>query len=160
MTYTKPFLRVWAKLPKGMKKGKFQAQKTWTKIYAELPDEDVLIKAVQNQQAERALLKRQNKFCPEWKYFSTWLNAGCWDDECELALRVVKAVRNTPGNGVDNMKRAYNILSNIDDPGSDVKFREFCKGVNMSAEDIDCVIFKHTGQYSREKAVIMSRGIG
>ena len=153
MICTKPFERVYSHYP--LKKGKFQAQKTWTKLNdsGDLPDGQVLIKAIKDQKTERAFLKRQNRFCPSWKHFSTWLNARCWSDECELPLGVTKAAHNTPGNGVDNMVRALNILNNL---GRD-RFDEFCRAVEMPVQDIEAVRFKHSGEYSIES---LTRGIG
>ena len=151
MTYTKPFEKVYLHYP--LKKGKFQAQKTWSRMFAELPGEDVLITAIKDQKAERALLKRQNRFVPPWKHFSTWLNAGCWTDECELPLRVTKAVHNTPGNGVDLMVRGLNILTNI----GEVEFQSFCKQTKMPPGDIEAVEFKFSGKYDITR---LAGGIG
>jgi hypothetical protein len=147
MTYTAPFERVYSHYP--LKKGKFQAQKTWTKMYAELPNEDVLIKAIKDQKTERAFLERSNRFAPPWKHFSTWLNSGCWTDECELPLRAVKAIQNTPGNGVDTMMRAYNILCNIGEP----EFKDYCKQTKMPPGDVEAVIFKSRGKYDVSRLV-------
>ena len=151
MTYTKPFERVYSMYP--LKKGKFQAQKTWSKMFADLPSEDVLIKAIKDQKTERAFLKRSNRFCPPWKHFSTWLNSGCWTDECELPLRAVKAVHNTPGNGVDKMVRALNILTNL----GETEFKDYCKQAKMPQGDIEAVKFKFSGKYDITR---LSRQIG
>ena len=141
MTYSTDFEMCWKCYP--LKKGKFQAYKTWQKVKGDLPETSVITKAIQDQKTERAFLKRQNRFSPHWKHFSSWLNAGCWTDECELPLRVAKAVHNTPGNGVDAMVRALNILENI----SEAKFQEFCKSTNMPVGDIEAVLLKQSGKY-------------
>lgn len=151
MTYTKPFESVYQHYP--LKKGKFQAQKTWTKIYSDLPEESVLIKAIQDQKTERSFLKRNNRFCPPWKHFSTWLGAQCWLDECELPLRAVKAIQNSPGNGVDAMMRAYGILKNF----GEKEFYDYCDQIRMSVEDIAAVRYKYSGSYDVNK---LARGIG
>jgi hypothetical protein len=70
-----------------------------------------------------------------------------------MPLRVTKAIQNTPGNGVDAMTRAYNILCNI----SEEKFKEFCKSTKMPPGDIEAVKFKYSGQYDITR---LSRGIG
>ena len=57
--YTKPFENVYSHYP--LKKGKYQAQKTWTRIYADLPGEETLIKAIKDQIKERKFLKRNKR---------------------------------------------------------------------------------------------------
>ena len=151
MTYTQPFENVYSHYP--LKKGKFQAQKTWNKLNDEgaLPDESTLIKAIHTQKKERTFLKGQNRFVPEWKHFSTWLNAGCVDDSCELQVaRTPPAKRN--GNGVDNMVRAYNLLKNVPD-----KFDEFCDSVGMSPGDKEAVLNKHNMSFNIKQ---LAAGIG
>ena len=151
MTYTTDFTECWKCYP--LKKGKFQAYKTWQKIKADLPEISIVIKAIKDQKTERAFLKRQNRFCPPWKHFSTWLNSGCWTDECEMPLRVAKAVNNSPGNGVDLMVRGLNILTNL---GQD-KFEDFCKQTKMPEGDIQAVEFKFSGKYDITR---LAKGIG
>ena len=155
MTYTKPFETVYSHYP--LKKGKFQAQKTWKKLNdaGELPDVEVMIKAIADQKSERSYLKRQNRFIPPWKHFSTWLNAGCWTDEFECDLQFSRSQAEVPktSNGLDSMVRALNILSTL---GED-KFREFCKGVRMPPGDIEAVEFKFHGKFNIGS---LTRGIG
>ena len=154
MTYTKPFERVWQELPKKMKKGKFQAQKTWTKLNdsGDLPETEDILTALRNQKKERVFLKGQNRFVPEWKHFSTWLNAGCVDDAVELAVVRTEPKRNN-GNGIEDMKRALNILTNI----SEAKFNEFCKGVQMCSNDKEAVMNKFNMTFDVQR---LAKGIG
>ena len=153
MTYTQPFERVYSHYP--LKKGKFQAQKTWTKLNDEgsLPDEDTLIKSIQTQKKERTFLKSQNRFIPEWKHFSTWLNSGCYDDECELP--VVRAIADyRPGTiTINTLDRALNVLR---DHGQG-KFDEFCRHLKFSKGDIESVLNKHSGNYDIRR---LAGGIG
>ena len=139
MVYTQRFEFVWGQLPRGMKKGKFQAQKTFQKLSdkGELPDNDVILKAIADQQKERRYLRSQNKFVPEWKHFSTWLNAGCWNDECFYQDEAPKPKPQV--SNINNLHRAFNILCNV---GED-KFKEFCEGVRMSSEDRERVWNKY-----------------
>jgi hypothetical protein len=154
MTYTKPFEQVWQELPKKMKKGKFQAQKTWQKLNdkGELPETADILSAIRKQKKERAFLRSQNRFVPEWKHFSTWLNAGCVDDEVELAVERTEPKRNN-GNGIDNMKRALNILTNI----SEEKYHEFCKATNMCDNDKEAVWNKFSMAFDVQG---LAKGIG
>lgn len=147
MRYTKPFESVWKELPKQMKKGKFQAQKTWTTLNdaGRLPDPDKIINAIQQQKKERVFLRKQNRFVPEWKHFSTWLNAGCVDDACEL--QVVRTQPRQGDNGIGNMERALNILTNL----GEEKFHEFCRGVNMPDNDKEAVWNKYNMAFDVNK---------
>ena len=74
----------WENYP--IKVGKKKARQTWDKLKKknELPAIDKIIKAIKNQKAEKEYLQSQNKFCPEWKHPTTWLNNGCWDDEVKI----------------------------------------------------------------------------
>ena len=136
MVYTNDFETVYSHYP--LKKGKFQAQKTWSKLKqdGQLPEPDVMIKAIADQKKERSYLRNQNKFCAPWKHFSTWLNAGCWTDECfyKDEPRPVARV-----SSVENLHRAYNILVNV----SEARFKEFCEGVRMDPEDRERVWNKY-----------------
>lgn len=114
----------------------------------------VLQKAIYNQKRERIFLKSQNRFVPEWKHASTWLNKGCWDDDCELGLQVERTQPNrSGGNGIGNMARAYNILRNL----GEEKFHAFCKGVNMPPGDKEAVLNKHRMAFNVND---LTRGIG
>ena len=134
MKYTEPFLKVYDHYP--LKKGKYQAQKTWTKIYHELPSEDELIAAIEAQKKERKWLRSQNRFVPPWKHFSTWLNAGCWEDVC---LTPEKPKARVHSYTINTLHRAYNVLINF---GHD-KFEEFCVGVGMCDGDKEAVLNKY-----------------
>jgi hypothetical protein len=153
MNYTKPFENIWAKLPKGMKKGKFQAMKTWRKLNdsGNLPSEEELIKSINDQIKERKLLREQNKFCPSWPYFSSWLNAGRFDDECEKGYE--PAPRVFANSSVDNMVFALGVLY---DEG-EAEFKAFCERVSMPPGDIEAVRFKYNGKYDVGR---LARGIG
>ena len=71
----------WLKYPQ--KKGKTRALKTWNKLSKtkNLPDLNILLTAIENQIAEKIYLQEAEEFCASWKYPSTWLNDGCWNDE-------------------------------------------------------------------------------
>ncbi len=153
MMYTKPFENVYSHYP--LKKGKYQAQKTWTKIFADLPNEDVLIQAIKNQIKEQKFLREQKRFCPPWKHFSTWLNAACFEDECEKPTNQ-SYVAPKQHNGVDVMVIALGILY---DEGES-EFKSFCQRNDMSPGDVEAVIFKYNGTYSLEKAEKLAKGIG
>jgi len=65
------------------KKAKEQAVKTWKKLAKSgaLPPIEQILSAIDAQVAERNRLTSCGEFVAEWKYPSTWLNSGCWDDE-------------------------------------------------------------------------------
>jgi hypothetical protein len=69
----------WTAFPK--KVGKKAAEKAW-KNAKDKPDIEVILKAIGNQVAEKARLAASKEFCPPWKHPATWLNQGCWSDEC------------------------------------------------------------------------------
>ena len=155
MTYTQPFENVYSHYP--LKKGKFQAQKTWNKLSDDgsLPNEDTLIKAIHLQVKERVFLKSQNRFCPPWKHFSTWLNCGCFDDECELQVQRVQP-KKVNGNSIETIMRALNILTNI----SEAKFDEYCRAVNMNSNDKEAVLNKYNMAFRDDAVQHFTRGIG
>ena len=145
MHYTEDFLSVYEHYP--LKKGKFQAQKTWNKLSdkGDLPEIKNMIKAIANQKKERSFLKNQNRFVPQWKHFSTWLNAGCWDDECEFQASRTPTVRKS--NGIQDMQRAFNILCNV----GEKKFHEFCRSVGMPDNDKEAVWNKYNLRFDAKK---------
>ena len=155
MTYTTDFEKFWQGLPKPMKKGKGYAFECFGRLMKkkDCPTVAELSKAVRDQKKERAFLKRQNRFVPEWKNASTWINQGCWEDDCEMPIRVTKAAHNSPGNGVDLMVRGLNILTNL----GESKFQDYCKQAKMPQCDIEAVRFKFSGKYNVES---LARGIG
>ena len=127
-----------------IKRGKGAARKKYESLKKKkiLPSDEVLIKAIHEQKKEKSYLRSQNKFVPEWKYTSTWLNQECWDDECFLPKTPTPITRG-PVNSLGNMTRAFNILCNL---GSD-KFESFCQQVRMSADDRERVLNKYSGRY-------------
>jgi len=139
MVYTNDFETVYSHYP--LKKGKFQAQKTWSKLKqdGQLPEADVMIKSIHDQIKERRFLKSQNRFCPVWKHFSTWLNAGCWTDECVFTDITPKAQPKPQVSNINNLYRAYNVLVAC----GHEKFEEFCRGVNLTANDREAVENKY-----------------
>ncbi len=141
--YTPDFVSFWKSYPR--KKSKAACFKHWERLKrnGELPEMKVLLEAIFKQKKERIYLKSQNRFVPEWKHASTWINQGCWDDDCELGLQVARTPKNNNGNGLANMQRALNILTNV----SEAKFHEFCKGVNMPAGDKEAVLNKFNCAY-------------
>lgn len=78
--YTSEFLSFWNVWPN--KVGKDAAFKSWSKRNGNRPETEVIISAVENQ-----ILWRENApdgyFRPQWKNPSTWINQGCWNDECD-----------------------------------------------------------------------------
>lgn len=151
MVYTNDFETVYSHYP--LKKGKFQAQKTWSKLSqnGQLPETNVMIKAIADQKKERSYLRRNNKFCPPWKHFSTWLNAGCWTDQCFVEDE--KPKHRPQVASINNIHRAYNILCNV----GEKQFREFCEGVRMDAEDRERVWNKYKFSFDVKG---LARGIG
>ena len=144
MTYTKPFENCYSHYP--MKKGKYQAQKTWNKLNdaGQLPDSDTIIKAIEDQKKERKFLKSQNRFVPPWKHFSTWLNAACFSDECEMPVRAERAIQSDPGNGFEAMVHALDILKT----DGEEQFRNYCRKTKMPPGDVEAVEFKFHGKYN------------
>jgi phage replication O-like protein O len=71
----------WPIYPK--KKDKAAALKKWESLAKSgvLPPTENVIASVKAEIEEKKTLRFENKFCPEWKNPSTWLNKGCWDDD-------------------------------------------------------------------------------
>jgi hypothetical protein len=86
--YSVKFLQFYSFYP--IKKSKEQAWKSWQKLENEkrLPEVGILLKAIEDQKQEREHKLSNNKFCPEWKHPSTWLNGSCWADEAEKPYSV------------------------------------------------------------------------
>jgi len=74
----------WSAYP--IKKGKKKSLEIWLRLKKkkELPSIEIILKAIANQAAEKINLKNNDKFCPEWKNPTTWLNQGCWEDEINI----------------------------------------------------------------------------
>src|SRR5210317_1144916 len=100
----------WAHYP--LKKGKGAARKKFETLKKNkiLPDITTLIKAINDQHKEKTHLRNQNKFCPEWKHPSTWLNQECWGDVCIMPHQPRPIVKT---NSIGTLHRAYNILKNL-----------------------------------------------
>lgn len=77
--YNSDFLTFYNSYP--IKKSKDKAHESWQKRN---PNLEVCLAAIENQKKEKARLKAAGEFCPSWKHPSTWLNQGCWEDECVL----------------------------------------------------------------------------
>lgn len=78
-TYSQEFLEFWSAYPS--KIGKDAAWKAWSKRNGIRPHIETILSAIQNQKAWRE--KAGGAFRPMWKNPATWLNQGCWDDECD-----------------------------------------------------------------------------
>ena len=81
----KHFALFWDQYP--IKKGKMKTYEKWLLLIKNktLPSIETILKAIKDQTEEReTLLQIPNKFIPEWKYPTTWLNQGCWSDECYI----------------------------------------------------------------------------
>ena len=139
----------WSHYP--YKKGKIYAEKCFERAKKKgMPPVDTLIDAIHNQIKEKSYLKSQNKFCPEWKNPSTWLNQGCWQDECVLPDRAKPRQKTYT---IDTIHRAYNILKNL---GED-KFNSYCDQVGLSDQDREAILNKHKGLFDVSK---LTSGIG
>ena len=77
--YTKEFLDFYTAYPN--KKEKPAAFKAWQKLNTKRPLLETIIEAINKQIAWRK--NANGEFRPEWKNPATWLNKGCWDDECK-----------------------------------------------------------------------------
>jgi len=71
-----------------LKKSKKKAEESWLRLSKtkKLPPIETVLTAIENQIKEKELLVKNNRFCPEWKHPSTWLNQECWNDECKLSM--------------------------------------------------------------------------
>lgn len=163
MTYTKPFYltkkkrkltgkrletfnRFWDIFD--YKKGRAEAADSWLDIPT-LTDSIVadIYLGAKNESIRRRRLIESGR-TP--KMAQGWLTARRWEDESSQAIKVVAR---TPSNGVENMVRALNMLTNL----GEEKFVEFCKGVKMPPGDVEAVRFKFSGQYDVKR---LARGIG
>lgn len=77
--YTSSFLELWAIYPN--KANKFKAFKAWSKIKEPGKIIGVMAQAISQQTIDKARLKGNGDFCPEWPHLSTWLNGRRWEDE-------------------------------------------------------------------------------
>ncbi len=81
--YSKYFLEFWKAYP--LKKGKGAAYKAW--LNSDIQDnvgQAEIIVSINQQTTEKARLKADNKFCPEWPHPATWLNQRRWEDETTM----------------------------------------------------------------------------
>ncbi len=67
----------------GTKKG-FEIEFENYKKKSKLTDIDLLLPALEKEILHKNKLKESNKFCPEWKNLSTWINQKCWTQEFEI----------------------------------------------------------------------------
>jgi hypothetical protein len=77
--YTKEFLDFYSAYPN--KKEKPAAFKAWQKLNGQRPPLETILTAINKQIEWRK--NANGEFRPEWKNPATWLNKGCWDDECK-----------------------------------------------------------------------------
>ena len=134
------FDKFWSHYP--LKKGKGYAKKCFEKARKNgLPETDVLIGAIEDQKREKAHLRSQNRFTPEWKNPSTWINQECWKDECILPKPAIKRIK---VHSIETLHRAYNILSNL----GQEKFKSYCLQVGLSKDDQEAVWNKYQGKFN------------
>ena len=145
--YTDDFESFWQNYPS--KKAKGYCHEKWRKLKAkgDLPDIRTIIMALNNQKKERIMLRSKNRFVPEWKHPSTWLNQMCWDDGCEIEDQQPLIKRQI--NPVQTLHEAYRILTEL---GQD-KFREFCESSKLSDGDIEVVLNKFNMTFNVEPLV-------
>ena len=77
--YSVDFSEFWNEYPNKVEKKK--AYKKWQtlKKQNQLPTLNIILSSIKNQKNWRE--NSNGEFRPEWKHPTTWLNAGCWDDE-------------------------------------------------------------------------------
>jgi len=76
--YSPNFEIFWKSYPN--KSGKSAALKSWQKR-KDLPELEIILQAIKKQIEWRK--NSAGKFRPEWKNPATWINQGCWEDECD-----------------------------------------------------------------------------
>ena len=126
-----------------LKKGKGYARKCFAKVKV---SDEVILKAINDQIKEKQYLRSQNRFVPEWKNPSTWINQECWSDECFLPQKA--QTKRQFANSIDTLHRAYNILKNL----CAEKFESYCQQVRLTPTDRECVLNRHHGIYTEDKA--------
>jgi len=79
--YSANFLNFWSEYPN--KKAKQSAYKKWKTLQKQkkLPSLTIIISSIEKQKRWRE--NANGEFRPEWKHPTTWLNAGCWEDEVQ-----------------------------------------------------------------------------
>ena len=75
------------------KVGKDAALKSWQKR-KDLPELEIILAAIQKQIDWRN--NSHGRFRPEWKNPATWINQGCWDDECDPGYGSSAPTKNNP----------------------------------------------------------------
>lgn len=71
----------WSKYP--IKKGKEMARKSFVKLNPSQELLDSMILAIQDQANEKKKAFLNDKFCPDWRLPTTWLNQRGWEDEIQ-----------------------------------------------------------------------------
>jgi len=82
--YSVDFEKFWSEYPNKVEKKK--AYKKWQTLKNQLPSLDIILSAIKNQKLWRK--NTNGEFRPEWKHPTTWLNAGCWEDEVQTKPQV------------------------------------------------------------------------
>jgi len=85
--YSVDFLKFYSAYPR--KIAKTAAYKKWVSLNNKLPPLDNILLAIEKQKEWRR--NANGEFRPDWKHPATWLNQGCWEDECETKpkMRIV-----------------------------------------------------------------------
>ena len=80
--YSVDFEDFWSLYPN--KTAKQSAYKKWQTLKKQnkLPSLTIILNAIENQKTWRENANK-GEFRPEWKHPTTWLNAGCWEDEVQ-----------------------------------------------------------------------------
>ena len=111
------------------KVGKIAALKAWKKIKNPSRLLPTILNAIKAQKKEKAMLKASGKFCPEWKNPSTWLNAGCWDDEPETTS--------------EEQNRNALLMKGISLYGDKAAFAEFSQHHKFSKTELEITAWKY-----------------
>jgi hypothetical protein len=130
------------------KKGRAEAADSWLDI--PLLTDSIVADIFLGAKAEAIVRQRLLDTGKTPKMAQGWLSGRRWEDP---AVTVKRVVHPGPGNGVDLMVRALNILTNI----GKAEFESYCKQTNMPPGDVEAVIFKSRGKYDITK---LAQGIG
>ena len=145
----------WSAYP--LKKGKGYARKCYEKARKNgMPPDSTLIKAIGEQRREKLFFKSQNRFVPEWKNPSTWINQECWGDVCETSK--IKSKPKPQRTTNEKLRLAFNALIQTRGKHIDkIKYR-----FGLTDYEVECALMAYNGgpQNVKKMASGMLQGVG
>jgi hypothetical protein len=134
------------------KKGRAEAADSWLDI--PLLTDSIVADIFLGAKAEAIVRQRLLDTGKTPKMAQGWLSGRRWEDPAVTVKPI--SFNPGPGNGVDLMVRALNILMNI----GKAEFESYCKQTKMPPGDIEAVLYKSKGKYKTSDVNRLVGGIG